>query len=132
MLVIEPLETALPDISSVQCAMITSANAMEALAANDDATEALLDLPCFCVGPRTAESARDFGFRNVHNATGSGIALAQMIAKTTKNKGKAVLHIAAEDVDSRAQVELERGGFQVLPWRIYTAQPVMQSDGGDG
>ena len=35
-----------------------------------------------------------------------------------------MLHIAAQDVDSRAQAELERLGYKVVVWRVYAARPV--------
>jgi len=123
--VIEPLltikltTTQLPDIKAVQAVMITSANALDALAEGGQSMDTLLDLPCFCVGSRTAERAGAFGFRNTHAGKGDGIELAELIA--AKNIGKLLLHIAGQDTDRKAQNALEQRGFEVIFWPVYTA-----------
>src|SRR5258708_2527580 len=68
LLTIIPTKTTLPNIEGIRAVMITSANALNALteAGQDiDQLQALSGLPCFCVGPRTAERAAAFGFRDI-------------------------------------------------------------------
>src|SRR5215475_2235700 len=51
--------------------IVTSANALRAVEAQL-AGSGLLNLPLFAVGDRTADAARELGFRNVVSASGDG------------------------------------------------------------
>lgn len=115
-----------PDLSEIQALMITSANALTALEAGDYELDSLLSMPCFCVGPRTAEKASLFGFRKIYSSASDGTALAQLISQSLHNKKKAVLHITGRDTDSKAHDTLQSLGFAVQPWPIYQAVPTRQ------
>ena len=126
LLVIEPLTTPRPDISGCGTVMITSSNALE----TGQELAALFDLPCFCVGPRTAEKARSTGFRNVRSSSSDGTELARLIETTLKNnfpnEKPQILHISGLDIDSKAQDELTRLGHRVIVWPVYAARPVLK------
>ncbi|MDX2027921.1 MAG: uroporphyrinogen-III synthase [Alphaproteobacteria bacterium] len=132
--VIEPLLTIvpsalpMPDAENPQAVMITSGNVFEVL--DKDSIENLLPLPCFCVGPRTADKARDFGFRDVRHSDSDGTALAQLIGESLAEKTSPILHIAAQDIDSGGQDELQRLGYQVAIWPLYVALAAGQLSGG--
>jgi uroporphyrinogen-III synthase len=106
--------------------MITSANALTALEAGGYEVESLLSIPCFCVGPRTAEKAALFGFRKTYNSDNDGTALAHLISQSLHNRKKAILHIAGRDTDNKAQDVLQKLGIPVIRWPIYEAIPALQ------
>jgi len=126
LLTIRSTDVPSPEVKEIQAIMITSANALTALDKGSYDTDGLLGLPCFCVGPRTAERAAQFGFRRTYYSTSDGQALAELITKTLPKKDKAILHIAGRDVDSKGQEDLTAAGFSVSLWPIYEAIPAMQ------
>lgn len=124
--VIEPLLTITPLIAprpamQAQAVMITSAQALQALESGDHSD--LLTLPCFCVGPRSAEKAHGLGFRKVEYSTGDGAELAQLIAGKLP-KSSSVLHICGRDIASAARADLEQTGYRITAWPVYRADPV--------
>lgn len=121
MLHIQSTDMPQPDIADIQALMITSANALTALDIGSYEVEGLLNIPCFCVGPRTAEKANLFGFRKTYNSSSDGEALAQLISQSLPNKKKAILHVAGRDTDSKAHDALQSLGFTVARWPIYQA-----------
>jgi uroporphyrinogen-III synthase len=122
LLAIEPLNTPPPVTPAEICAvMITSANALEA----GHGLAAFFDLPCFCVGARTAARARNVGFSHAQGASGDGVLLASFITATLAgSRDSAILHICGQDIDSGVQEELARRGYRVVPWPVYAARPV--------
>jgi uroporphyrinogen-III synthase len=74
---------------------VTSANAIRVAGVKVELVQ-LRTLPLFAVGGRSAEAAREAGFRNVLNADGNAAALAELIARTLP-PGSNVLHLAGED-----------------------------------
>jgi uroporphyrinogen-III synthase len=75
---------------------VTSANAPGAMAANP-ARDALLKLPLFAVGRRSAEAARQVGFSNVTSAGGDVRDLVRLIAERRADACAPVLYLAGED-----------------------------------
>ena len=67
-----------PD-ASYGAVIVTSANALRAIA-GQSVLPMLLDLPLFAVGDKTAEAARDAGFKKVFSADGDAAALRDLIA----------------------------------------------------
>lgn len=123
LLEITPLSTPRPQGNGYDAVMITSGNALPALEARSNEIADLFNLPCFCVGPRTAEKAAAFGFRQLQTTENDGIELARLAASAL-GKNSLVLHIAGRDVDSKAQQELEQQGHRVTVWPVYEATPV--------
>ena len=124
LLSIEPLVMPRPPGGFPQAIIITSGSALSALAGRREQIADLLDLPCFCVGPRTAEKASAFGFRHVQNAEGDGAELARLASFMLGKKRATILHLAGNDTDRKAQQELEKQGHRVVVWPVYEAIPV--------
>ncbi len=113
-----------PEMSRVRAVMLTSAHAFAALAKGAAAPENVLHYPCFCVGSRTAEEARAYGFTDVHDANGNGHDLAELVMRRMpglSGADEAVLHICGRDVSSKARDHLTKAGISVIPWALYEA-----------
>src|ERR1700733_2536213 len=67
LLAIEPLVAPRPRGDLPNAIIITSGSVLSALEGRREQIADLLNLPCFCVGPRTAEKASAFGFQRVQN-----------------------------------------------------------------
>ena len=76
--------------------IITSANAPGAIAGNP-ARAALVKLPLFAVGRRSADAARQAGFANVTSAGGDVRDLVQLIAERHADASAPLLYLAGED-----------------------------------
>jgi uroporphyrinogen-III synthase len=91
---IEPIEA---DLSGTWGAVvITSANAPGAIAGNP-AFAALLELPVYAVGRRSAEAAQQAGFAYVTSAGGDVRDLVQLIAERHADAKAPLLYLAGED-----------------------------------
>lgn len=75
--------------------IVTSANAPGAL--DEAAKAALLGLPVYAVGQRSAEAARAAGFTDVVSADGDARDLARLIAQRQKPATAPLLYLAGED-----------------------------------
>jgi uroporphyrinogen-III synthase len=124
LLSIEPLVVPRPRGDFPKAIIVTSGSALSALADRREQIADLLNLPCFCVGPRTAEKASAFGFRHVQNAEGDGAELARLTSLMLGKKRTTVFHLAGNDTDRKAQQELEKQGHRVVVWPLYEAIPV--------
>jgi uroporphyrinogen-III synthase len=116
---IVPLTTPRPQ-SLCDALMLTSANALYALQDRMQEIEPYDDRPCFCVGPATADMAREAGFRRVYYTAADGAALAEAIAAALP-PGSSILHPAARDIDAKAQRALTAQGYAVTIWPVYAA-----------
>jgi uroporphyrinogen-III synthase len=91
---IEPIEA---DLTGTWGAVvITSANAPGAIAGNP-AFAALLELPVYAVGRRSAEATQQAGFANVTLAGGDVRDLVQLIAERHADAKAPLLYLAGED-----------------------------------
>jgi uroporphyrinogen-III synthase len=124
LLSIKPLVALRPPGGLPDAVIITSGSALQALADRREQITDLLNLPCFCVGPRTAEKATAFGFQRVQNAEGGGAELARLTGPMLGKKHAIVFHLAGNDTDRKAQQELEKQGHRVVVWPVYEAIPV--------
>jgi uroporphyrinogen-III synthase len=124
LLSIIPLETPAPHIGNVDAVMITSRNALLTFDQRPQALSAFFDLPCFCIGPRTAEKARQFGFTHVHNGESDGTELARYIGNTLGKKSSSILHITGRHIDGKARHEIEALGYRANEWPVYEAVPI--------
>lgn len=116
-----------PD-SGYGAVIVTSANALRAIA-GQSALPALLDLPLFAVGDKTADAARDAGFRKVFSADGDAAALRDLIAskKSTAKRlksGDPLLYLAGADLARDLAGELGARGFTVVTQTTYRMAPV--------
>jgi uroporphyrinogen-III synthase len=74
---------------------VTSATAVRVAQTNVD-LDPLRALPLYAVGRRTADAAREAGFREVYDAMGDAVALARLLSASLA-PGSRVLHLAGED-----------------------------------
>jgi uroporphyrinogen-III synthase len=107
--------------------IVTSANALRAFG-DQPAMTRLKELPLFAVGERTAETARDIGFRNVVSADGDAAALRDLMvasvrAKTLKKTGT-LLYLAGADLARDLAGELGQRGFNVVTQTTYRMAPI--------
>jgi uroporphyrinogen-III synthase len=121
LLTITPVHSPMPDFTTIQAVMVTSGNAFAAL---PQVPPSVLDLPCFCVGAKTADLAHAYGFKRVLHAFGDGTELARLIEATLIDRGKGIMHIAGRDIDCQAGDALTQANFTIDPWVVYDAQSV--------
>jgi uroporphyrinogen-III synthase len=98
--------------------LLTSANAARAIAAHAR-RDALLHLPLFAVGRRTAAAAREVGFTDVTNADGDQRELASLVA--ARAKLGPLLYLAGEDRAGDLAGDLARHGLVTEIAVVYRA-----------
>ncbi len=115
---VEPIAA---DLSGGWCGVIiTSANAPAAIAKNA-ARAALLNLPLFAVGERSAEAARSSGFTAVTSAGGSVHDLVRMLRQRKADVGAPLLYLAGEDRAADLVGELAANGIAAEMRVVYRA-----------
>jgi uroporphyrinogen-III synthase len=100
--------------------IITSANAPDAIAHNP-LRGALVKLPLFAVGRRSAEAARAAGFANVTSADGDMGALTQLVATRRPVASAPLLYLAGENRAGDLSADLARHGVTVTTAVVYRA-----------
>ena len=100
--------------------IVTSANAPGALAA-DPARAALLKLPVFAVGRRSADAARQAGFSDVRAAGGDVRDLVRLIAERRADESGPLLYLAGEDRAADLIGELSVHGIAAEMRIVYRA-----------
>ena len=100
--------------------IITSANAPIAIA-DSPAREALLKLPLFAVGRRSAEAARQAGFSNIVSAGGDLRDLVRLIAARRADASAPLLYLAGEDRAADLIGELSAHGIAAEMRIVYRA-----------
>lgn len=127
MLRFEPVAFEVDPDARVGAVVVTSANALRALAGNP-VRESLLKLPVFAVGQHTAEAARQANFQNVIAAGGDAAALRDLMVKSvrakTLTKAATVLYLAGADLSHDLAGELGDRGFDVVTATSYRMAPV--------
>ncbi|WP_316196987.1 uroporphyrinogen-III synthase [Bradyrhizobium sp. SZCCHNS3053] len=104
--------------------IVTSSNALRA-AAPQLRGSALLRLPLFAVGDRTAAAAREAGFTQVISAAADATALRDLIADSGAVDAKAtLLYLAGADISRDLASELAERGFDVVTQTVYRMAPV--------
>jgi uroporphyrinogen-III synthase len=100
--------------------IITSANAPNAIAGNTAKT-ALIKLPLFAVGQRSAEAAQDVGFTNVTSAGGNVHDLVRMLSAQRPDAKVPLLYLAGEDRSADLVRELAARGIAAEMRVVYRA-----------
>jgi len=100
--------------------IITSANAPAAISANPNG-KALLALPAFSVGQRSADAARRAGFRHVTTADGDVRDLLQMLIARRTGTAAPLLYLAGEDRAADLVGELAANGIAAEMRVVYRA-----------
>lgn len=119
---IEFTGVALP-LAGAQGLVVTSRNAIRALAAHPELGEAL-KLPLFAVGDATAGAARQLGFAAVIAGPGTGANLAALIARQVEPKRGPLVHLAGETLAFDLVSALAAQGFAMRKAVLYRAVPV--------
>lgn len=122
MLRFERLPGAVAPERDTAAVIVTSSSALRALAGQQLA-DTLLQLPLFAVGERTAEAARDIGFRQVVSAGGDAAALRDLLMATVEARaltpGCTLLYLAGADLARDLSRELSAAGFHVVTQTVY-------------
>ena len=116
---IEPLVDAPIDAQPWGAILITSANAAAAIALHKRKS-ALLDIPVFAVGDRSAGAMRATGFTEVVSARGSAADLMQLVVERLKPEAP-LLYLAGEDRAGDVAGDLGANGFIVQTVVLYRA-----------
>lgn len=113
------------DLRGAQALIVTSRNALRALASHPDRAAALR-LPLFAVGEATAKAAADLGFTKVTAGPGTGEDLSRLIAATLDPKAGALVHLAGETVAFDLKSELQARGFTIRQPVLYRTIPAVR------
>ena len=113
------------DFAGVQALIVTSRNALRAMASRRELPDAR-KLPLFAVGEATARAARDIGFANVTTGPGTAEELAELIAATLQPEHGPLVHLAGETLASDLKLRLEAEGFTLRQPVLYRALPAEQ------
>lgn len=117
----------LPDVDlqleGAQAVVITSRNALRALAGHKQREE-VVALPLIAVGEATAWAGREFGFHEVTIGPGTGAGLPPIIRREVHPEKGALVHIAAEKVAFDLKEALEVDGYEVRRPVLYRSHAV--------
>jgi uroporphyrinogen-III synthase len=105
-----------------QALLVTSRNALRALASHPALGEAL-KLPLLAVGDATAGEAQALGFADVTIGPGTGAKLAKLIAREFEPSRGALVHLSGETIAFDLKSALEAVGFTVRRFVLYRAVP---------
>ena len=105
------------DAESYQAMILTSRHAAAALE-NHPAVKK----PCFAIGPATAEAARQSGFTDITEASGSGEALVALVRKSSFGR---FAWVAGHDIAYDVKQHLESAGGHVVE-RVVAYQALPQ------
>jgi uroporphyrinogen-III synthase len=115
-----PLPTSLPDPEGFAGLVVTSGNALRALAHRDE-VERLQVLPLYAVGERTAEVARKLGFMQVTSAAGN---LGDLVATVLEARPRGpLLYLAGRERAGDLGKALAPHGILVITADVYEMRP---------
>jgi uroporphyrinogen-III synthase len=109
-------------LDGAQALLVTSRNALRALAAHPK-RDAALELPLFAVGEATAREAQALGFADVTIGAGTGAELAELVSSEAKPGQGPLVHLAGETLAFDLKAALEARGFSVRQPVLYRAVP---------
>lgn len=117
LLEIAPIPGMLPPPETLQAILVTSGQALPALAAHRD-------VRLLAVGDATAARARNAGHHLVESADGDADALARLVIAGCQPARGALLLVSGEDQGVPLAQVLREAGFAVLHRVVYAARPV--------
>jgi uroporphyrinogen-III synthase len=123
LLEIEFLKDVPLDLEGAQAIIITSRNALRALADHPQREE-VTALPLIAVGEATAWAGRKFGFHEVTIGPGTGAGLPPIIRREVHPEKGALVHIGAEKVAFDLKSALEADGYEVRRPVLYRSHAV--------
>ncbi|MCV9966089.1 uroporphyrinogen-III synthase [Pararhizobium sp. BT-229] len=112
---------------------ITSAETIRALAPIKDNLLPHLATPIFCVGPATAEAARQFGFQSVGTSFATGRALAGLVAETFSHEFHGIpkiglgnlIYLAGVPRSPDFEAGLQDFGIPCRVAQVYRMSPIL-------
>jgi uroporphyrinogen-III synthase len=123
----EPIPLPLGDAADYGAVIVTSANALGAVAPQLK-DHPLLQLPLFAVGERTAAAARRAGFAEVISADGDSDALRECVVRsiraTPAGDAGPLLYLAGADISRDLAGELDARGIDVVTRTTYRMVPI--------
>lgn len=122
LLTIKLVEDVPLQLEHAQALIITSRNALRAIAARPELNEAL-GLPLYAVGEATAHAAAELGFRHVVTGPGTGAELVPLIAGELDVSQGPLVHLAGETLAFDLKSALQAKGFKVHQPVLYAALP---------
>jgi len=123
LLEIEFLKDVPLDLEGAQAIIITSRNALRALADHPQREE-VTALPLIAVGEATAWAGRKFGFHEVTIGPGTGAGLPPIIRREVHPEKGALVHIGAEKVAFDLKSALEADSYEVRRPVLYRSHAV--------
>ena len=115
------------DLDGAQALIVTSRNALRALADHEALPEALR-LPLFAVGESTARAARELGFAEVTIGPGTAAGLLPLIRREVHPEKGALVHLSGEAIAFDLGPVLEEEGFTLRRATLYRSHPVPALD----
>lgn len=122
MLSLVPTGHALPDMTSVQGLLFTSANGVRVFADVSGDRR----LKAWCVGPATFAAARAAGFTDLENADGNSDDLAELVMGSCDPGAGRLVHVANSAAAGQLADRLRRAGFEIVFAPLYEARPTEQ------
>lgn len=113
------------ELAGAQALIVTSRNALRALASHRKLDEAR-KLPLYAVGEATARAATELGFKQVTEGPGTGAALAELIAGKLEPEAGPLVHLAGETLAFDLKSALQAEGFNVRQPVLYRAVPARE------
>ena len=113
------------DLAGAQALIVTSRNALRALATRHELEHAR-KLPLFAVGEATARAARELGFAILVRAPGTAAGLPELIGGKLDPKRGSLLQLAGENLAFDLKTALEAKGFTLHQPVLYRAVPAEQ------
>jgi uroporphyrinogen-III synthase len=110
------------DLAGAQALIVTSRNALRALAPHSRLGEAI-KLPLLAVGEATARAAQDLGFGTVVKGPGTAASLAELITRKLNPERGPLVHLAGETLAFDLKSALEAEGFSLRQPVLYRAIP---------
>jgi uroporphyrinogen-III synthase len=102
-------------------AIVTSANALRVLPTEQIAP--LLSIPLYAVGQRSADAARELGFREVHSPNGDARDLVRLIVERHANQDTPYLYLAGQDRTADVEAALAGHDLKVETVIVYRVVP---------
>ncbi|WP_170240719.1 uroporphyrinogen-III synthase [Rhodoligotrophos appendicifer] len=126
LLSIRPLPHATLPAAAYQAIIVTSAHGARAVGSHAK----LHGTQLIAVGEKTAEAAREAGFREVITAGGDGEALQALIVETLNPKAGPLLYATGRDVAKDLSQTLPPYGFEVIRVIVYEAKAAKSLSAG--
>ncbi len=125
LLIVEVIPGIALELEGAQAAIVTSRNALRALADHPEREQAL-SLPLFAVGEASAVKAMKLGFSDVTAGTNTAEGLLPLIAGTLDPAAGPVVHLSGETLAFDLKAALEARGFTVSRKILYRAVPARE------